>query len=109
MDDSRWIARRQGVPGPAMTKYGSMTTHINTEADLDAGIAALIARDPRWEGVLERGGRPPLRRRAGGYAGLAQIIVSQQVSVASTAAIYGRLAAACEPLDAACMLRQRKD
>jgi len=86
-----------------------MITHINTEADLDAGIAALIALDPRWEAVLQRGGRPPLRRREGGYAGLAQIIVSQQVSVASAAAIYGRLAAACAPLDAACLLRQRKD
>jgi DNA-3-methyladenine glycosylase II len=86
-----------------------MTTHINSEADLDAGIAALIALDPRWAPVLERGGRPPLRRRDGGYAGLAQIIVSQQVSVASAAAIYGRLAAACEPLDAACLLRLRKD
>ncbi|MBV8835986.1 MAG: DNA-3-methyladenine glycosylase 2 family protein [Alphaproteobacteria bacterium] len=85
-----------------------MITHINTEADLDAGIAALIARDPRWGPVLQRGGRPPLRRREGGYAGLAQIIVSQQVSVASAAAIYGRLVAACEPLDAACLLRQRK-
>jgi len=85
-----------------------MITHINTEADLDAGIAALIALDPRWDAVLARGGRPPLRRREGGYAGLAQIIVSQQVSVASAAAIYGRLAAACAPLDAACVLRQRK-
>jgi DNA-3-methyladenine glycosylase II len=86
-----------------------MTTHINTEADLDAGVAALIALDSRWAPVLERGGRPPLRRRDGGYAGLAQIIVSQQVSVASAAAIYGRLAAACTPLDAACLLRLRKD
>jgi DNA-3-methyladenine glycosylase II len=86
-----------------------MTTHINTEADLDTGIAALIALDPRWRAVLERGGRPPLRRRDGGYAGLAQIIVSQQVSVASAAAIYGRLAAACDPLEAACLLRLRKD
>jgi DNA-3-methyladenine glycosylase II len=86
----------------------AMITHIDTEADLNAGIAALIARDPRFAPVLERGGRPPLRRRAGGYAGLAQIIVSQQVSVASAAAIYGRLAAACDPLDAPCILRQRK-
>lgn len=86
-----------------------MTTHINTEADLDTGIAALVALDPRWAPVLERGGRPPLRRRAGGYAGLAQIIVSQQVSVASAAAIFGRLATACAPLEAACLLRLRKD
>jgi DNA-3-methyladenine glycosylase II len=59
--------------------------------------------------VAERAGRPPLRRRAGGYAGLAQIIVSQQVSVASAAAIYGRLAQACQPFEAACLLRLRKD
>jgi DNA-3-methyladenine glycosylase II len=86
-----------------------MTTHIHTEADLDTGIAALTALDPRWRAVAERTGRPPLRRREGGYAGLAQIIVSQQVSVASAAAIYGRLIAACHPFEAACLLGLRKD
>jgi DNA-3-methyladenine glycosylase II len=54
-------------------------------------IAALIAADPRWSAIVARTGRPPLRRREGGFAGLAQIIVSQQVSVASAAAIHGRL------------------
>ena len=91
-----------------MTK-APMVTHINNEADLDTGIAALIAGDPRWAPVLERGGRPPLRRRAGGFAGLAQIIVSQEVSVASAAAIHGRLVAACQPFEPACLLRLRKD
>jgi DNA-3-methyladenine glycosylase II len=86
-----------------------MTTHINTEADLDAGIAALIAADPRWSAIFARTGRPPLRRRAGGFAGLAQIIVSQQVSVASAAAIHGRLVAIAEPFDHAAVLRARKD
>jgi DNA-3-methyladenine glycosylase II len=86
-----------------------MITHIHTEADLDAGIAALIARDPRFAAVAERTGRPPLRRRDGGFAGLAQIVMGQQLSTASAAAIYGRLAAACDPLDAACLLRLRKD
>jgi DNA-3-methyladenine glycosylase II len=86
-----------------------MVTHINTEADLDTGIAALIAADPRWAPVLERGGRPPLRRRDGGFAGLAQIIVSQQVSVASAAAIYGRLAKISDPFDHVSLLRARKD
>jgi DNA-3-methyladenine glycosylase II len=84
-------------------------THINTEADLDAGIAALIAGDPRWAAVLERAGRPPLRRRDGGFGGLAQIIVSQQVSVASAAAIHGRLAAIGTPFDHTSVLRARKD
>lgn len=86
-----------------------MTTHIHTESDLDAAIAALTALDSRWAPVLARGGRPPLRRRAGGFAGLAQIIVSQQVSVASAAAIHGRLVAIADPFDHACVLRARKD
>jgi DNA-3-methyladenine glycosylase II len=86
-----------------------MTTHINTEADLDAGIVALIATDPRWSAVFARTGRPPLRRREGGFAGLAQIIVSQQVSVASAAAIHGRLVAIADPFDHIAVLRARKD
>jgi DNA-3-methyladenine glycosylase II len=86
-----------------------MTTHIHTESDLDTAIAALIARDPRWAAVAQRTGRPPLRRRAGGFAGLAQIIVSQQVSVASAAAIHSRLVALAEPFDHVCVLRARKD
>jgi len=86
-----------------------MVTHINTESDLDKGIAALVAADPRWAAVVERAGRPPLRRRDGGYAGLAQIIVSQQVSVASAAAIYGRLSAIADPFDHAAVLRARRD
>src|SRR5207244_6446767 len=86
-----------------------MTTHINTEADLDAGIVALIAADPRWSAIFARTGRPPLRRRAGGFAGLAQIIVSQQVSVASAAAIHGRLVAIGDPFDHVSVLRARRD
>jgi DNA-3-methyladenine glycosylase II len=86
-----------------------MTTHIHTESDLDAATAALVARDPRWAAVAQRTGRPPLRRRAGGFAGLAQIIVSQQVSVASAAAIHSRLVAIADPFDHVCVLRARKD
>ncbi len=86
-----------------------MITHIDTDSDLDAGIAALIARDPRWQAVHARTGRPPLRRREGGFAGLAQIIVSQQVSVASAAAIHGRLVAIADPFDHTSVLRARKD
>ena len=86
-----------------------MITHIHSESDLDGAIAALVVADPRWGPVVERSGRPPLRRREGGYAGLAQIIVSQQVSVASAAAIYGRLAAIADPFDHASVLRARRD
>jgi DNA-3-methyladenine glycosylase II len=86
-----------------------LITHINTDSDLDAGIAALIARDPRWQAIFARTGRPPLRRREGGFAGLAQIIVSQQVSVASAAAIHGRLVAIADRFDHTSVLRARKD
>src|SRR5688572_25279524 len=86
-----------------------MTTHIDSESDLDAGIAALTAVDPRWSAVFARTGRPPLRRREGGFAGLTQIIVSQQVSVASAAAIHGRLVAIADPFDHTSVLRARKD
>ncbi len=76
-----------------------MSFFIHTEADLDIAIARLIDADPRFRAVLSRAGRPPLRRRADGFAGLAAIVVSQQVSTASAKAIWGRLSAAIDPLD----------
>jgi DNA-3-methyladenine glycosylase II len=86
-----------------------MSSHIHTEADLDAGITGLLAADPRFGALIERAGRPPLRRRDGGFAGLAQIIVAQQVSVASAAAIHGRLVAIADPFDHTSVLRARRD
>ena len=74
---------------------------IDGEADLDRAIAALAARDPDLVAhLLEVGGRPPLRRRAAGFEGLAAMVVSQQVSTASAAAIFARLQAALPGLDA---------
>jgi len=87
----------------------SMPSYIHTETDLQRAIAALVAADPRWAPVAERSGPPPLRRREGGFAGLAQIIVSQQVSVASAAAIYGRLARIGNPFDHTSVLRARRN
>ena len=86
-----------------------MTTHIHTESDLKRGIAALIKLDPRFAPVFERTGLPPLRRREGGFAGLAQIIMGQQLSTASAAAIHGRLVAIADPFDHHAVLRARKD
>lgn len=76
-----------------------MSHFIRTETDLKDGIAALIAIDPRMRAVLDAAGHPPLRKRAGGFPGLAAIVCSQQLSTASAAAIWGRLAAAFEPFD----------
>ncbi len=84
-----------------------MSFFIHTEADLDTAIARLIDADPRFGPVLERAGRPPLRRRADGFAGLASIVVSQQLSVASARAIWGRLTEAFDPFDHDAVLRAR--
>jgi DNA-3-methyladenine glycosylase II len=82
-------------------------SHIHTEADLDAALAALGKADPRFVALLAASGRPPLRRRTDGFAGLAAIIVAQQLSTASAGAIWARLAAAFDPLDTTAIRRAR--
>src|SRR6195256_5421623 len=74
-----------------------MSSFLHTEVDLQAGIAALVAQDPKLAPVLEKSGMPALRRREGGYAGLCSIVCGQQLSTASAAAIRARLFAAFEP------------
>jgi DNA-3-methyladenine glycosylase II len=86
-----------------------MSSFIHTEAELDAAIARLVAADMRFGHVLTVAERPPLRRRAAGFAGLVSIVVSQQLSVASAAAILGRLTAAIDPLEPAAVVRARSD
>ncbi len=76
-----------------------MATYIRSEADLGAGIKALVERDPRLAAVLEAAGMPALRRRPAGFSGLAAIICAQQLSTASAAAIWGRLSSAFDPFD----------
>jgi DNA-3-methyladenine glycosylase II len=49
-------------------------------------------------------GNPPLRRRPPGFEGLARVIVGQQLSVASSNAIWGRLEARVKPFTAASLL-----
>jgi DNA-3-methyladenine glycosylase II len=66
-------------------------THLNTQADLDRAIRSLVRRDPRLRPVLKTAGMPPLRRREAGLSGLAQIIIGQQLSTASAAAIWSRV------------------
>ncbi|HEX7532733.1 MAG TPA: DNA-3-methyladenine glycosylase 2 family protein [Methyloceanibacter sp.] len=73
---------------------------IRTKADLRAGVAALVGACPHLARVHAVAGAPPLRRRPAGFKGLARIIVGQQLSVASAAAIWARLEARVQPFTA---------
>ena len=72
---------------------------ITCDADLEEGMAAL-ARAPSAIGPRSSSGPalPPLRRREGGFDGLAAIIVSQQLSVASARAVWARVETVLAPL-----------
>jgi DNA-3-methyladenine glycosylase II len=78
---------------------------IDTEADIRAGVKALRRKCPTMRHVHDTAGDPPLRRRPAGFEGLARVIVGQQLSIASAAAIWKRTAAACEPFEPATLLR----
>src|ERR1700753_291702 len=75
-----------------------MPLHLNTQADLEEAIRALVRLDPRLKAVFELTGMPALRRREPGFAGLAAIVSGQQLSTASGGGIWGRLTGAVEPL-----------
>ena len=73
---------------------------IADETNLREAAEALRRKDPELvEKLIAVGGLPPLRRRDAGFAGLAAIIVSQQVSVTSAKAIFDRLETRIFPLD----------
>src|SRR6478672_11779263 len=86
-----------------------MLIHLNTQADLEEAILALVKQDTRLRPVLEIAGMPTLRRREAGYAGLAAIICGQQLSTASAAAIWGRLTAAFDPFHHDTLRKARAD
>ena len=71
---------------------------IATLEDVVRGLDALCAVDPRLEAVRRAAGEVPLRLSPPGFASLASIMVSQQVSRASANAIFGRLTGLLDPL-----------
>jgi len=72
-----------------------------TRDRLCAGVAALAARDPRLATVVARFGPPPLWARRPGFATLVQIVLEQQVSLASARATFERLRAQVGEISAA--------
>lgn len=74
-----------------------MATLLESEEVLKRGLDAVTAADPVLAELVAAGAVPSLRRRPPGFEGLAWIVVGQQVSTASAAAIWGRLRTLLEP------------
>ena len=66
-----------------------------TRARFLEGVAALVAADPQLGRVVARFGAPALWTRKPGYAALVQIVLEQQVSLASGRTTFNRLRDAC--------------
>lgn len=77
---------------------------IETEAHVARGLDRLVAADGRLAAVRARAGAVALRRTPPGFASLAAIVVSQQVSRASADAIFARLERSVAPLTPAALL-----
>lgn len=65
---------------------------------IPTALEALAARDKDIAAALAAIGPPPPRERPPGFPSLLRAIVGQQVSAASAAALWARLAAAIDPL-----------
>jgi len=66
---------------------------ITSKEILGSHLKALVELDPRLGPVLEMATPVPLRLGRAGFAGLAAIIASQMLSVASAGAIFARVKA----------------
>lgn len=63
-------------------------TQLDTQTDLDKAMATLLIQAPELKAIHAQCAAINLRRRPAGLKGLLQIIIAQQVSVASANAIW---------------------
>ena len=85
-----------------------MGVFINRET-LEAGTIALARIEPAFGRIVDVHGPPPMWVRAPGYATLVKLILEQQVSLASAAAVYRRLRGSVGELTARSVLRAGPD
>lgn len=67
-------------------------TPVKTRKHIARGLDQLVRLDPRLKPVIKVSGEVPLRLQKPGFAGLARIVIGQQVSRASAEAIHARFA-----------------
>ena len=82
---------------------------IAVDDDIREGIRVMRRKCHVIRQMHKLAGDPPLRRREAGFEGLARIIVSQQLSVASANAIWTRFADVVQPMDAVTVLAKNDD
>ena len=88
------IMQQDTIRSEALGGHAMPGRIIMSDACVAEGAAWLATKDQRFAQALREAGPLPLRRRDGGFSALFDAIVSQQVSVASANAIWGRLQAA---------------
>lgn len=81
---------------------------LRNDDDLAAAISRLTRKCRYMRTVYARTGQPPLRDYPANLEGLAKIVVGQQLSAASAAAIWGRVALAIQPFRAEQLLRRNE-
>lgn len=75
-----------------------MPSHAQTPVNLDDAFIALANLDSDLARILEIFGTPPTWKREPGFPTLVQIILEQQVSLASAKAVFNRLCEIVVPL-----------
>ena len=79
------------------TDAKALRSEVLTTKNIAAAAQVLASRDKQLSAILKRHGPPPLWNRPQGFPTLVRIILEQQVSLASAASIYDRLASSIDP------------
>jgi len=79
-------------------KRASAAPILLDDDGMRAGIRALRRKSPHMRRIHDQTGDPPPRDYRPGFAGLARIVVGQQLSLSSAQAIWGRLQTAAQPM-----------
>ncbi|HVZ05598.1 DNA-3-methyladenine glycosylase 2 family protein [Hyphomicrobium sp.] len=77
---------------------------LTTERQFKAAASALARQCEIMSLILKRTGIPPARRFPADFSGLSKIIVGQQLSAQSAAAIWGRVSNAFDPFEPSAFL-----
>jgi DNA-3-methyladenine glycosylase II len=104
MPRSKPVSRRQTASKPQPKPEPEPERIITADADVADGVADLAKRCQHIRAMADVCGPLPLRLREPGFEGLARIIVSQQLSVASAAAIWTRVTVALPGVQASSVI-----